>query len=285
MIRKPEETRQGSTIPVGSIANAIRREIIIPQNMDVVRNITCSNIKVFSIEEPVEGIPLFTQFISLTHNSKPLIFVDTRSFKRSPTDELTDVLYGKIGSFWLDNQIEVVKNNTKLAGKAWVNLVSMAIGNAYNLDLEIKMKISLILGLYYESMFHNKEEVEPYRVRSSMGNYVSSTSTQVNDTCEKYDNYIGSIDELVAAISTSGPLSLQRFNTATLVTLTSRFYYGANAQLNMAIANEYIPRWTSIVGSALQSMSHGRSPLGEMTKKLASKDNQMANWLKSINKM
>ena len=279
---KPDETMYGSSIPTAPIINAIKQEIIIPMNREVVRNISCGGVKVFTIEEEIDEVPLFTQFVSFKNKGNELLFVDTRRYRRAPTDELITVLYGKIGSLWVDGQSDVVKHNTKLAGKAWVSLVSMSIGKSYSLDMQSKMDISLILALYYESMFNNKDGVVDYKVRSSMANYVSTSSNNINAICDKYDNYLGEIEDLVNAIANSGPVSLNRFNVPTLVSLTSRFYYGANAQLNLAIANEYIPRWTSIVGSALQSMSHGRTPLGDTVKKLSKNDTQMAAWLQSL---
>lgn len=175
--------------------------------------------------------------------------------------------------------------------QVWIRWLTDIITRRTGLAPNYQRNVSVIIGVYYFSLFANLEVLEgdyrqlPEKEKIKIARAIQSvTSIPSELTFEILDKLkaMNDLEDLAEAlVNHSGAISLSAIGAGTLRAMVAGSWMGANSKEVAAIALEHAPTFFAMVFRALRSRTHSKTLLGTAAV-LANKHKDGDQWMKGL---
>ena len=144
-----------------------------------------------------------------------------------------------------------------------------------NLDPSSQIKVSIIAGYFYLTLFRDEEIDHNDRIKlasqvsRATRNLDTEQCLEVIEDLPEMKNVHEFIETMVEVVDSS---RMKKFNAGLLYSIIGGGWFGANAREVMAVAVEHPPTFIALVHAAINDRSYRRSLFAKMVQDLDRKD-------------
>lgn len=181
---------------------------------------------------------------------------------RNEAEYLFSVCRAALSSVWLTENPSILRDISHLPAAIFCSWISEALARRYALDAKDQILLSIVTGIYYQSLFVSDYNVIKDNEDKVVHAVIKSTrapSEMVFDVFSKIEK-IDDVKEYCRCVKQI--LENQRlddFNEGILVTVVGNTWFGTNAKEVMAIALEHPPTWLTLVFFSFTERSYKNS--------------------------
>jgi len=226
-------------------------------------------VEVLGIVDTEHKLDLFPAPIIIDDRDRITCYVDMRSFMslRKGEERVTNnreyatyKAMAILATHWYLGYGGTLKNQGKLAGRIFANVIGKKLGTKYGLDPMHISQIEGIASFYYDGLFKDNIGNRMNKLESIMkfSFNTSSTAESIVDKVKPMDNIHDLVDVILDVCETP---RLHNLKAGVLITEMSRVTYGHNAAELIMMGMQYPPIWTVLVYNSITDMSFKRSYL------------------------
>lgn len=179
-----------------------------------------------------------------------------------------NILRARLQVLWMSDgfQKNDLRNVGDLAAIAFIDWISSTVANKLGLDLEKRLRLSVVVGYYYGCLFVAPNEFNDANQAKIAKVVARWVRTDINTVFTMIDGlqYLNDIDDFVAAIQKVVESSrTDQINVGLLYALLNSGWFGTNAQEMVSVALEHPPTWVALVYTSLKDRGYKKSRIAQ----------------------
>lgn len=257
---------------------------------DSLKNSKISGILLVTPE--AKDVPIFAHPLEVSLSGRNVVAVDARGWLKSERsggyrvsnslDSQLALIRAKLNEHWITESKRDLLNAGTLPLTVFVRWISSSITQRLSLTPEQQIILSIVSGLYYQSLFDEEVIVLDEDMKTKRASLISrATSIPTTKILEVLDNIednggeltFRSVRDLVNmfALATQS-IRLENVNVALLYTILSGSWFGANSKEIVTVALEHPPTFLALVYQAVNERGYRKARLAEYTERSNKQD-------------
>lgn len=229
------------------------------------------------------AIPAFAHPILFDDSHKhPVLAVDVRAFGRinpqtqdfvvrNEAEYKLAIARAKLNWLWLSTP-GLLRDVSPLPLQIFASAISESVSRRYALNPGEQMKLALLAGVFYQSLFQVPGEIDEdakVRLAQSLSRQLRVRGDEVLTMVDQHiPNWIYSVASFCTlAPVVTGSVRLEELSVGVLYSIMGGSWYGTNAKETLAVALEHPPTWLAIVLAALQERTFKNSGIARITER------------------
>lgn len=188
------------------------------------------------------------------------------------------VFRAKLNSIWLTHPAEVLRDVSPFAMSVFCAWVSENVSRRFALDPLEQMKLSILTGFLYQSLFTDLKELserDRLRMAQSIAKATFAKAADVLEILDQFHAPLSGVKEFCdRAQEVTGSIRLQEFNIGILANIVGKTWYGPNAHEVLFAALEHPPTWLAIMMAASTERTFKNSQITKIAERASATANK-----------
>lgn len=175
-----------------------------------------------------------------------------------------------MNNIWINSRPGVLRDISPIPGIVYCRWISDCISRRYALDGKDTLGLSIIAGIFYQTLFVDKPDFKDdefkLRVTKTVMRYTKAPAEMIDSYLERIDKMDNVKDFCRHCRDLLENPRLQDFNEGILVTVVGNTWFGNNAKELTYVALEHPPTWITICFFAYTERGYKNSAIARITK-------------------
>lgn len=176
----------------------------------------------------------------------------------------------KLNLLWVSEAPTMLRDISQLPLAIFCSWISEAVAKRFALDPAEQYKLSMLAGIFYNSLFTDAEELsesEKLRLVAAISRAMRCSATDVIAMTDEISVIPNASAFCTAAKEFTGSVRLHELNVGLLFSILGGTWYGTNSKEMVAVALEHPPTWISILVAAFNERSFKNSGITKLTER------------------
>lgn len=283
MFKLPYETTPGSNYSIKDIQTALTHALINSE-INLAETLSGKAIdKLYAVPPYLKTFPSFSHPICFERNNEILFAIDIRPFTRALREGGTKIIASTEYQFliiralltmsWAKGSFTDFSTMGDIAPRVYIRFLSEAIIRRLGLAPTEQMTISIITGLFFFSLFEEKEGLFNQATSLKIGTRIARvTAIPLTKVLEVIDNVprLNNISDYILALKENlNSNRLEFFNEGLLYSMVSGGWFGSNSREIVAVSLEHIPTFYAMLYMAITDRSYHSSYFSKMVESVS----------------